>query len=145
LGQTLAILLLGAALATRLHGQVAVEGPIRLSRVQGYVVDSNGKPAPNLEATLSRDETVVYRTHTGPSGAFRFDHASGRLWFRVARSKDAPAAREIVVQPEIATLLARRKLYVVLGPGACADECSSVYTSRESFDRAIRRLTGHNY
>ena len=39
--------------------------------------------------------------------------------------------------------LERKKLYVILGPGACKDDCSSVLTSKREFDRAIREKNEH--
>ena len=41
------------------------------------------------------------------------------------------------------TTLERKKLYVILGPGACQDACSSVFTSKREFDRAIREKNKH--
>jgi hypothetical protein len=139
LGRALQIALLGVTMRSALHAQIAVESPIRVAHVEGYVVNSSGKPVANVEVTLSRDETVLLSTHTDLSGIFRFDHASGDYWFRVARSKYAPAARQIVVREEVVTLLQRKKLYVILGPGACMDECSSVFTSKREFDQVLRK------
>jgi hypothetical protein len=101
-------------------------------------VNPVGHPVADVEITLVRDEKVAFRTRTDKSGEFRFDRVSGQFTFRVARSDYAPASQEIVVTDEIVTALERKKLYVVLGPGACADACSAVLTSKKEFDRAIR-------
>jgi hypothetical protein len=63
--------------------------------------------------------------------------------FRVARSDYAPAAREIVVTDEIVTRVEHKKLYVIVGPGACMDECSAVVTSKREFERDIREKQKH--
>jgi Carboxypeptidase regulatory-like domain len=123
--------------------QIDIPGPERLTHVEGQVVNDAGRPATDLEVTLTRDEKVVYRTRTDKSGAFRFEHVSGAYVFQVARSESAPAVREIVVTDEIVTNLQRKKLYVILGPGACKDECSSVLTSKKDFERAIREKNKH--
>jgi hypothetical protein len=123
--------------------QLDVPGPEHLTRVEGLVVNSSGKPVAGVEVTLVRDDTVAYRTRTDQSGAFRFEHVSGRYTFRVARSDNAPAAREIVVTEEIVTRVERKKLYVILGPGACMDECSSVLTSKREFERSLRQKNRH--
>lgn len=123
------------------NAQVAPDMPLRLTHVTGYVINRSGKPVANAEITLSQDDAVIYRTRTDQSGAFKFDRLSGKYVFRVARTEDAPAAHEIVVTPEIVTALQRKKLYVILGPGACADECSTVTTSKREFDRVIRKKT----
>ena len=129
----------GASRATQLE----TDGPIRLTSVEGLVVNSWGKPVKDIEVTLSRDNKILLSTHTDQAGAFQFDHASGDYLFRVTRSENAPAARQIVVRMELVTLVQRKKLYVILGPGACTDACSSVLTSKQEFDKALRKLNRH--
>jgi Carboxypeptidase regulatory-like domain len=129
--------------ANSLNAQVDIPGPERLSRVEGYVVNPVGRPVVDVEVTLVRNDKVSYRTRTDQSGEFRFDHVSGEYTFRVARSEYAPASQQIVVTDEIVTALERKRLYVILGPGACADACSAVLTSKREFDRAIRRKSKH--
>ncbi|MGA9585328.1 MAG: carboxypeptidase-like regulatory domain-containing protein [Terracidiphilus sp.] len=124
--------------ANSLIAQVDIPGPERLSHVDGYVVNPVGHPAVNVAVTLVRDDKVAYQTKTDKSGEFRFDHVSGQYTLRVARSAYAPATREIVVTDEMVTALERKKLYIILGPGACADACSSVLTNKKEFDKAIR-------
>jgi hypothetical protein len=131
-------ILLCVAGVTALNAQVDIPGPERLSHVEGYVVNPVGRPVADVEVTLAENDKVAYRTKTDKSGEFRFDHVSGQYTFRVARSEYAPAIREIVVTDEVVTALERKKLYVILGPGACADACSAVLTSKREFDRAIR-------
>jgi Carboxypeptidase regulatory-like domain len=126
-----------------LHAQVDVPGPERLSHVDGYIVNPVGHPVAGLEVTLVRDDKIAYQTRTDKGGEFRFDHVSGQFTLRVARSEFSAAKREIVVTDEIVTALERKKLYVILGPGACNDECSSVLTSKREFDRAIREKNKH--
>jgi hypothetical protein len=136
-------LLVCAASVRSLKAQIEIPGPERLSHVEGYVADPVGHPAPNLEVTLVRDDKVAYQTKTDKSGAFRFEHVSGHFMLRVARSEYSPAMQEIVVTDEIVTTLERKKLYVMLGPGACQDACSSVFTSKRDFDKAVREKNRH--
>jgi hypothetical protein len=117
--------------------------PIRITHVEGFVANTQGKPVVNAEVTLVRGEKVVYSTRTNGDGAFRIEHVSGNYTFRVGRTEYAPAAQEVVVTDEIVTHLERRKLYVVVGPGACMDACSSVYTSKQEFEKAIRKNSRH--
>jgi hypothetical protein len=143
LGRTLLLALVCAVICCVARAQqLEMDGPIRLARAEGIVTDSYGKPVANVEVALLRDDKVRMSTRTDQAGAFRFDHAEGGYLLRVARTENAPAARQIVVRAELGTLLERKKLYVVLGPGACADECSSVYTSKQEFDHAIRKMNG---
>jgi Carboxypeptidase regulatory-like domain len=117
---------------------IDIPGPEHLTHVDGLVVNSSGHAVVDVGITLVRDEKVAYQTKTGPSGEFHFDHVSGHYTFRVARSEYAPAVREIVVTDEIVTRVARKKLYVILGPGACTDECSAVLTNKREFEHDIR-------
>jgi hypothetical protein len=129
--------------ARPLKAQIDIPGPERLSHVEGYIVNPLGHPVADVDVTLVRDNKVAYRTKTGKSGEFRFDRVAGQFAFRVARSEYSAATREIVVTDEIVTTLQRKKLYVILGPGACKDECSSVLTSKRDFNRAIRAKNKH--
>jgi len=127
-----------------LNAQVDIPGPERLTHVEGVVVNPTGQPAADLDVKLMRDEKVAYQTKTNSSGEFRFARVpAGPYLFRVERSMDAPAERQIVITDEIVTVLERKKLYVVLGPGACQDACSAVLTSKKDFDRAIRKNKRH--
>jgi hypothetical protein len=125
------------------HAQLETNGPIRLTSVEGLVVNTWGKPVANLEVSLSQDSKVVSKTRTDKTGVFQFDHISGDYLFQVARSEYAPAARQVVVRLELLTLAERKKLYVILGPGACMDACSSVLTSKREFDQALQHLNRH--
>jgi len=117
--------------------QIDIPKPERLTHVEGIVANSAGHPVADVEVTLTRDEKVMYRTRTNDEGGFEFEHVSGSYLFRVERSEYAPAIREIAVTDEIVTLMQRKRLYVILGPGVCKDACSSVLTSKKDFDRAI--------
>jgi Carboxypeptidase regulatory-like domain len=125
------------------HAQIEIKGPVRLASVEGLVVNTWGKPVANLEVSLSQDAEVVSKTRTDNAGAFQFEHISGNYLFQVARSEYAPAARRVVVRLELVTLAERKKLYVILGPGACMDACSSVLTSKREFDQALQKLNRH--
>jgi hypothetical protein len=133
---------LGAAifisLCLPLRAQLDIPGPEHLVRVEGVVVNSAGKPVVNVEVTLTRDGSVVYTTHTDQAGGFRFGHVTGQFLFKVARTEYAPASREITVTDELLTRTERKRLYVIVGPGACKDECSSVLTNKRQFEKTIR-------
>jgi hypothetical protein len=123
--------------------QVDIPKPERLTHVEGVVVNPDGHPAANVPVKLFRDEKVAAETRTDNAGAFEFEHVKGPFQLRVERTQYAPAARDIVVTDEIVTHLERKKLYVILGPGACQDECSAVLTSKREFDRTIRQKNRH--
>ena len=126
------------------QAQLDVPKPERLTHVEGMVVDPDGNPMPDLPVKLLQNDKVVAETRTGKSGEFQFEHVSGTYVFHVDRTKYAPAARDIVVTNEIVTHLERKKLYVILGPGACQDACSAVITSKKEFDRTIRKNRHHD-
>jgi hypothetical protein len=144
LGRMMLVALACAVVCDVAHAQqLEADGPIRLTHVEGVVVNTFGKPAAGVEVTLSQDDKVRMSTRTNASGGFRFEHVDGNYMFRVARTENAPAAHEIVVRAELVTYIERKKLYVVLGPGACADECSRIVTSKEEFEHAIRKKNGN--
>ena len=118
--------------------QLDIPGPEHLVRVEGIVVNKAGKPVVNAQVTLNRDDNVMYSSHTDQRGWFSFRHVTGPFVFRVARTEYAPAVREIIVTDELITRAERKRLYVIVGPGACEDECSSVLTSKQQFEKAIR-------
>jgi hypothetical protein len=126
-----------------LSAPIDIPGPEHLTRVEGLVVNGLGHPVVDVGITLVRDGKVAYQTKTSTSGEFHFDHVSGPYTFRVARSDYAPAVREIVVTDEIVTRVARKKLYVIVGPGACMDECSAVLTNKHEFEHDIREKQKH--
>jgi hypothetical protein len=143
LSRSLGILVLCCAARASLNAQLEMPKPIRITHVEGIVVNTNGKPVANAEVTLVRDDKTVYSTRTGGDGAFRIEHAAGNYILRVGRTEYAPAAQELFVTDEIVTHLERKKLYVVVGPGACMDACSSVFTSEREFEKAIAKNSRH--
>jgi hypothetical protein len=124
--------------------QLDLPKPERLTHVAGVVVNPDGHPMPDIEVKLLRDEKVNAETRTDKSGEFEFGHMhSGSYMLRVPRTEYAPAARDIVITDEIVTHLERKKLYIILGPGACQDECSAVLTNKREFERTIRKNKRH--
>jgi hypothetical protein len=125
-------------------GKVEEAGPMHLWRLHGFYMNPVGKPIGNAEITLLRDGVVRYQTKTDGSGRFGFEHVSGRYTLHIDKSRDhAELSREVIVGLETATVLRRITLYVIAGPGACTDDCSSLYTNKSDFDKAVRRNTGH--
>lgn len=124
--------------------KVEPQGPLHLWRLHGFYMDAKGKPITNVELTLERDGAVRYRTKTDASGWFAFDHVSGRYTMHIDKSSNySQLSREVIVGLETATILRKNTLYVVAGPGACTDDCSSVFTSKYEYENAVRRNTGH--
>jgi Carboxypeptidase regulatory-like domain len=127
-----------------LWAKVAPLGPLHLWRLHGYFMNPTGKPIENVEVTLQRDGAVQYTTKTDASGRFAFDHIYGRYSLHIEKSNDySQLSREVIVG-EAATVLRSNTLYVIAGPGACTDDCSSVFTSKGDFEKAVRRNTEHS-
>lgn len=125
------------------HAQPDAPQVIHLVHLRGVVVNPKGQPVANADVSLLKDDRVAYATHTDASGQFVFDHVDGHWVFHVKTPGYSIAVRNIVVEFEMSAL-ARKQLYVILGPGACNDDCSSVFTSKRDFDRVIRRNTQHS-
>ena len=86
---------------------------------------------------------MVSSTKTDASGRFAFDHVYGRYSLHIEPSKEYSQLLREVIVGEAATLLRSQKLYVIAGPGACHDDCSSVFISKSDFEKAVRRNTEH--
>jgi Carboxypeptidase regulatory-like domain len=144
LGSVLLALAVCSALCITANAQIDVPGPFRVSHFQGIVVSPEGKPISDAEVVLVRDGKTVATTRTESSGRFRIEHVEGPFMFRMHVPHYSVVNREVIVRFELATDLGHNKLYVILGPGACSDDCSSVFTNKKDFDRTIRRNTRHN-
>jgi hypothetical protein len=147
LGTMLLILAGWLLVSTQLFAQITVEGALHVSHIQGIVVNSHGKPVVGAKVTLARGEgeKVQFKTTTDGSGRFRFDHVSGKYLLHVEHTENAGASREVVVGEVLMTVMLRNTIYVIAGPGACTDDCSSVFASKSEFDRVIKRNNGQNY
>ncbi len=141
---TLAAALLCTASALTMLAQDTFPRPERLTHVVGVVVKPDGNPLTGVAVTLERDGKPLHSTKTDAAGAFEFRNIHGAFVFRVARTKYAPAMREIIVEDELVIAAEHKKLYVIAGPGACEDECSTVLTSKHDFEKALKKFNKHS-
>ncbi len=130
--------------STIVLGQSRIPAPIHLWRLHGLLVNPEGKPLTNVPVTLSRDNKIVDKTTTDSDGRFAFDHIYGHFQLHIDRTHYSPLDREVIVGIETAEL-SRKMLYVIAGPGACTDDCSSVFTNKNEFQKTIQRNTQHRY
>jgi hypothetical protein len=135
--------LLLAASALVAHAQVAGPEPYHLAHLRGFFVDEKGNPISNAAVTLDQNDKVVYSTQTNSSGRFEMKHVDGRYWLHVHSNGYSTVNREVIVGVEALTYLHSETLYIIAGPGACSDDCSSIFTSKTQFDHAIRKNTAH--
>ena len=132
------------AMAAVAQAQIAAPAPYHLAHLRGVFVDAKGNPIPDAAVTLDQDDKVLYSTKTDRAGKFEIKHVSGRYWLHVNKKGYSTVGREVIVGVEALTYLHSATLYVIAGPGACSDDCSSVFTSKSKFNQAIRRnTTGH--
>jgi hypothetical protein len=130
-------------MAAAAHTQLEGPGPYHLAHLHGVFVDAKGNPIQGAAVTLvDRDNKIRSSTTTDRSGRFALKHVSGHYWLRLKSPGYSVVNREVVVG-EAVTYLHGATLYMIAGPGACTDDCSSVFTSRRDFEHAIRRNTGH--
>jgi carboxypeptidase family protein len=124
--------------------KVEPQGPLHLWRLHGFYMDPTGNPIANVELSLQRDGAMLYKTKTDAAGWFAFEHVSGRYTLHIDKTSNySQLSREVIVGLETATILRKNTLYLVAGPGACTDDCSSVFTSKYDYENAIRRNRGH--
>ncbi|MGA8727827.1 MAG: carboxypeptidase-like regulatory domain-containing protein [Terracidiphilus sp.] len=126
------------------RAQIETQGPFHLSHLEGVVVNQSGIPIERAEITLVQDEKIAYSTRTDANGHFKFKNVTGRYVLRMHVPGYSIVSREVIIGFEIVTALEGHRLYVILGPGACSDDCSSVFTSKREFNQALHRMTGHN-
>jgi len=136
---------LGAVVAIGAHAQLDTPGPMHLARVHGVYVDAKGHPIPGAEVTLQQNERVAYETKTDGAGKFVFKHATGHYRLRAHMTGYSPLDRDVIVGLDAVMYLRNETLYVIAGPSACTDDCSSVFTNRNQFEKAIRRNTRNPY
>ena len=142
-----AVFVVSLALLVRcvlIGAQIEAPGPFHLSHLEGVVVNQRGVPVEHADVTLVQDEKIDYSTRTDAKGHFQFKNVTGRYLLRMHVPGYSIVSREVIIGFEIVTALEGHKLYVILGPGACSDDCSSVFTSKNEFNQALRRMTGHN-
>ena len=133
------------AIVSQLSAKVQPQGPIHLWSLHGFYMNAAGKPIENAELTLENDGAVRYTTKTDAAGRFAFEHVHGRYTLHIEKSSNySQLSREVIVGLETATLLRKNTLFIVAGPGACTDDCSSVFTNKYDYETAIRRNTQHN-
>ena len=134
-----------SAAAPVVWGKVEPQGPMHLWRLHGFFMNAAGQPIDNAELTLQRDGAVLYRVKTDAAGRFAFEHVRGRYTLHIDKSSNySQLSREVIVGLETATVLRKNTLYIVAGPGACTDDCSSVFTSKYDYENAVRRNTEHS-
>jgi hypothetical protein len=139
------VLLVIAGTATCSWAKVEPRGPMHLWRLHGFFMTAAGKPVDNVQITLVRDGKTMYETRTDASGKFAFAHVSGRYTLHIDKSPEySQLSREVIVGIEAATMLRKKTLYIVAGPAACSDDCSSVFTSKYDYENAVRRNTEHD-
>jgi hypothetical protein len=143
LGQFLTGLIVCFAASAVSGAQLEIPGPFHLSHLAGAVVSQSGTPIEHAEINLVQDDKTVYSTRTDAKGRFQFKGVTGRYVLRMHVPGYSIVSREVIVGFEIVTALEGNKLYVILGPGACSDDCSSVFTSKREFNQALRRMAAH--
>ena len=117
---------------------------LHISRVHGQVTDKVGRPVASAGVSLVSvtDGEIVRKIETDRSGAFEIRCEHGNYWLRVEASGFSMAAQHVIVASSLRTALGPHRLYIMLGPKACEDACSPVYTSRKRFDHAVRLNAG---
>jgi hypothetical protein len=138
---TLITLLVGTVIGA--HAQVAAPAPYHLSHLRGVYVDEKGNPIVGAAVSLEQNDKPIYTTQTDRTGKFEIKHVSGHYWLHVQQKGYPAVHREVIVGLEAVSYLHGDVLYIIAGPAACSDDCSQIYTSKEKFDKAIRRNTGH--
>jgi hypothetical protein len=143
--RTLMLAASSVAMALASHAQIAAPEPYHLAHLRGFFMDAKGNPIPGATVTLNENDRVVKSTQTNSAGRFEIKHVDGRYWLHVHMNGYSTVNREVIVGVEALTYLHSETLYIIAGPGACSDDCSSIFTSKSQFEHAVRRNTGNYY
>ena len=135
----LGAMLLSMAPAYALQAHVDIDKPERLINVEGVVVNTQGNPLSGAPVTLERDGKVIHKVMTDSSGRFKFGNVHGDYLFRVGRTQYSPAVLNVTVGDDLVVVVERKKLYVIAGPGACEDACSTVTTDKSEFKKILKQ------
>ena len=119
------------------------EDLLHVAHLRGVVVDSFGKPVAGAPVQLERGRKAVAETQTDAAGAFNFERLDGEYTLRIKPANYSTATRDVVVGEAATIVMRHNKLYVIVGPRACDDECSSVFTSEREFEKTLSRKSGH--
>jgi hypothetical protein len=130
------------AMAVAAQAQIQAPAPYHLAHLRGVFVDEKGTPIAGAAVTLDRGDRVLHSTTTNTAGRFEIKHVAGRYWLHVNKKGYSTLGREVIVG-EALTYLHGATLYVIAGPGACSDDCSSVFTNKSKFNQAIRKNARH--
>jgi hypothetical protein len=138
---TLALALFVTSGSAAAWAQISADPPYHLSHLRGVFVDEKGNPIAAAAVTLDQDDRVKYSTQTDRTGRFEIKHVAGHYRLHVDKKGYSTVDRAVIVGLEAAAYLHGATLYVIAGPGACTDDCSTVFTSKGKFEQAIRENT----
>ena len=132
-----------ASLAAIAHAQPDPPQTLHLAHLRGVFVTPGGQPIAGAAVTLAHGAKVIYSTTTDRAGRFAFKHVSGHFGLHMRARNYSPVDREVIVGLEMLTYLHSNTLYVIAGPGACSDDCASIFTSKDDFNRQLKHDAGH--
>jgi len=130
-------------IAAPLTAQIEIR-TLHLARVHGSVSDRTGRPVGDARVYLvsGTDETTVKETRTDTLGKFNLGRRDGSYWLRVEAKGFSTAGEHVIVGLTFWALFHSSRLYVMLGPQACMDDCSPVWTNKRQFEHALRWNNG---
>ncbi|MFY9852329.1 MAG: carboxypeptidase-like regulatory domain-containing protein [Terracidiphilus sp.] len=130
-------------IAAPLAAQIEIR-TLHLASVQGLVTDRMGRPVGNARVYLvsATDGTAIKETRTDSLGRFNLGRLDGSYWFRVDAKGFSAAGDHMIVGLNLPTLLHSSRLHVMLGPQACMDDCSPIWTNKRRFEHSVRWNNG---
>ncbi len=141
LGGVIVILAGMGPVAVSSHAQ-CVERTIRVSRIQGLVLDSYGSPIPNVMIELKSEDKIVATATADETGRFSIPAPPGKYELVAkARGFDTTHA-SLDLGNDLVRAFRPTRLFMILDVGkATLDQCSFTTTSRRQFDKVIRENT----
>ena len=123
------------------YGQ-CVDRVIRVSRVQGGVLDSYGRPIPNVVIELKSEDKIVATTTGNETGSFSIPAPPGKYELAANARGFETGFASLEVGTDLVRAFKPARLFVILDVGmATLDQCTFSTTSRREFDKVIRENT----
>ena len=111
---------------------------VSVSRVQGSIFDSAGRPIPNVEVELKSDGKLIGSAETDEEGKFAIPAAPGKYDLTTNARGFAPGFSPIDVGGDLVRTLRPTHLWMILEVGM-GQGCPLTTASRREFEKAIQK------
>jgi Carboxypeptidase regulatory-like domain len=109
---------------------------IRVTRIQGHVLDPSGVPIPTAVVSLSRDEKVIATTQTGEAGDFSIRVPAGEYEVRIKAKNFDQLHFRVLSGEDVSSVFRRSDIRAVLSIAHIS--CPWATTSNKEFQQELK-------